>query len=396
MFFQTKGELFLNSSLTSTRKLFFLAGEQSGDLHGSLVIRHLKQINPDLQIDGIGGPMMQEAGMNCFHSSDELAVIGFVEVLKNIRHLYGILNDVREWLAKNRPDMVILIDYPGFNQRVAEIARSLGIHVLYYICPQVWAWHASRVQKITRLINEAVVVFPFEVDIWAKAGATVNWFGHPLIGVAQPSHEPEEIKATMQLNEKSLISLLPGSRTQEIYYIFPVLLDAAELILKQRPDTRFLLPVASTIDDERILAHLKGRNLPITMLRGQTYDAVAVSDLCLVASGTATLETAIIGTPMVVVYKVNWLTSLISKFVIEAEHIGLPNVVAGRRIVPEFIRGDFKPELIAREAIDILDNPEKQKKMREELSQVRASLGEEGASRRVAEHIATRLKELHP
>ncbi|NCB37813.1 MAG: lipid-A-disaccharide synthase [Erysipelotrichia bacterium] len=376
------------------RKIFFLAGEQSGDLHGSLVIKHLKKLHPEVQIEGIGGPMMKAAGMNCLHSSDELAVIGFVEVLKNIRPLYAILSDVREWLTRERPDMVVLIDYPGFNQKVAEIARSLGIHVLYYICPQVWAWHASRVKKFTRLINEAVVVFPFEVDIWAKAGATVNWFGHPLIGIAQPSAPKNEIIKLMQLGDASLVSLLPGSRTQEIYYIFPVLLDAAELILKQRPNTRFLLPVASTIDDERILAHLKGRDLPITMLRGQTYDAISVSDVCLVASGTATLETAIIGTPMVVVYKVNWLTSLISKFVIEAEHIGLPNVIAGKRIVPEFIRGDFKADLIAAEAIKIIDDPKKQETMREDLRKVRESLGEAGASRRVAEHIAARITEL--
>lgn len=376
------------------RKIFFLAGEQSGDLHGSLVIKHLKQLHPGLKVDGIGGPMMKEAGMNCIHSSDELAVIGFVEVIKNLRHLYGILRDVREWLTRERPDMVVLIDYPGFNQRIAEIARLLGIHVVYYICPQVWAWHASRVQKFTRLINEAVVVFPFEVDIWAKAGSTVNWFGHPLIGIAKPSAPKSEIVNLMQLGDATLVSLLPGSRTQEIYYIFPVLLDAAELILKQRPNTRFLLPVASTIDDERILAHLKGRNLPITMLRGQTYDAISVSDVCLVASGTATLETAIIGTPMVVVYKVHWLTSLISKFVIEAEHIGLPNVIAGRRIVPEFIRGDFKAELIAKEAISIIDDPQKQQTMRQELAKVRESLGEAGASGRVAAHIAARMQEL--
>ncbi|HPW59516.1 MAG TPA: lipid-A-disaccharide synthase, partial [Candidatus Rifleibacterium sp.] len=163
----------------------------------------------------------------------------------------------------------------------------------------------------------------------------------------------------------------------------------------RRRHTRFLLPVASTIDDERILAHLRGRNLPITMLRGQTYDAISVSDVCLVASGTATLETAIIGTPMVVVYKVNWLTSLISKFVIEAEHIGLPNVIAGRRIVPEFIRGDFKADLIAKEALSILDDPQKQQTMREELAKVRASLGETGASQRVAGHLAKRIQELH-
>jgi lipid-A-disaccharide synthase len=174
----------------------------------------------------------------------------------------------------------------------------------------------------------------------------------------------------------------------------PSLLDAAELILKQKPNTRFLLPAASTIDDSRILEHLKGRNLPLTLLRGQTYDAISVSDLCLVASGTATLETAIIGVPMIVVYKVNWLTSLISKFIIQAPHIGLPNVIAGKRIVPEFIRGDFKPALIAREAIDFLDNPEKLARMRKELQKIRQSLGETGASRRVADHINARLEDL--
>lgn len=379
-------------SKNSARRIFFLAGEQSGDLHGSLVIRHLLRADPTVQVDGIGGPMMKEAGMNCIHSSDELAVIGFVEVLKNIRHLYRILNDVREWFKNERPDMVVLIDYPGFNQRVAEIARQMGIYVLYYICPQVWAWHASRVKKITRLINEAVVVFPFEKEIWARANATVEWFGHPLVGIAQPSAEPEVLKKELELKEKNVISLLPGSRTQEIYYILPALLDAAELILKEKPDVRFLLPAANTIDDARILEHLKGRNLPITMLRGQTYDAISVSDLCLVASGTATLETAIIGVPMIVVYKVNWLTSLISLFVIQAQHIGLPNVIAGRRIVPEFIRGDFKPELIAREAISILEDEPRMKKMREELRRVRESLGDPGASRRVAEHILSRLR----
>lgn len=382
------------SEISRIQRIFFLAGEQSGDLHGSLVIGHLRRIAPDIRIDGIGGPMMKAVGMNCIHSSDELAVIGFVEVLKNIRHLYRILNDVRRWLSEERPDMVVLIDYPGFNQRVAEIARSMNIHVLYYICPQVWAWHASRVQKITRLINEAVVVFPFEVDIWARAGAVVNWFGHPLIGVAQPSDDRANLRPALQGDADTLVSLLPGSRTQEIHYILPELLDAAELILKKRPKTRFLLPVAGTIDDSLVLPHLKGRNLPITMLRGQTYDAIAVSDLCLVASGTATLETAIIGTPMVVVYKVNWLTSLISKFVIQAEHIGLPNVIAGRRIVPEFIRGDFKASLIAAEALDILSNQQRQAKMREELELVRQSLGEDGASSRVAAHIAARIKEL--
>jgi lipid-A-disaccharide synthase len=271
----------------------------------------------------------------------------------------------------------------------------MGIYVVYYICPQVWAWHASRVKKITRLINEAIVVFPFEVDIWKKANARVEWFGHPLVGIAQPSSPPYVIRKELDIKKDELVvSLLPGSRTQEIYYILPSLLDAAELILQQKPNTRFLLPAAGTIDDSRILEHLKGRKLPLTVLRGQTYDAIAVSDLCLVASGTATLETAIIGIPMIVVYRVNWLTSLISKLVIQARHIGLPNVIAGKRIVPEFIRADFKPELIGREAIKILDDPKRRQKIRDELTKVRESLGEPGASRRVADQIARRLEEI--
>ena len=359
----------------SSPKIFFLAGEQSGDLHGSLVINELKKIRDDIEIHGIGGPMMRAAGMNCLHGSEELAVIGFVEVLKNIRHLYQILNDVREWLKANKPDMIVLIDYPGFNQRVAEIAKDLGIHVLYYICPQVWAWNSGRVKKYKKIISEAVVVFPFEQEIWGNAGIETNWFGHPLLSVAKPSVSKVEIKKDLQLENNFVVSLLPGSRSQEIYYIFPVLLDAAEEILKQKPNTRFLLPIAETIPDDRILPYLRGRKLPVTMLRGQTYDAISMSDVCMVASGTATLETAIIGTPMTIVYKVNWLTSLISKFVIQAKHIGLPNVIAGKRIVPEFIRGDFRPEKIAAGVLEILDNPKKQKEIREELAKVKASLG---------------------
>jgi lipid-A-disaccharide synthase len=378
----------------SSPKVFFLAGEQSGDLHGSLVINELKKIRADIDVHGIGGPMMRAAGMNCLHSSEELAVIGFVEVLKNIRHLYKILNDVREWLKANKPDMVVLIDYPGFNQRVAEIAKELGIHVLYYICPQVWAWNSGRVKKYKKIISEAVVVFPFEQEIWGDAGIETNWFGHPLLSVAKASVSKLEIKKELQLENNFVVSLLPGSRSQEIYYIFPVLLDAAEEILRKKPNTRFLLPLAETIPDERILPYLRGRKLPITMLRGQTYDAISMSDVCMVASGTATLETAIIGTPMTIVYKVNWLTSLISKFVIQAKHIGLPNVIAGKRIVPEFIRGDFRPEKIAAGVLEILDNPKKQKEIRDELAKVKASLGEPGAEIRVAKHISDRLEAL--
>jgi len=382
------------NKIKSSGRVFFVAGEHSGDLHGSLVLSHLKRLKPDITFEGIGGPLMKNAGLNCLHSIDELAVIGFVEVLKNLRHLLSIFSDIKRRFRTHKPDILVLIDYPGFNVRLAEVAKNMGIHVLYYICPQVWAWHAGRVNKITKAIDEAVVVFPFELEIWKKAGADVSWFGHPLVGITESKISAKKFRADLNLGEGPVISILPGSRYQEIYYILPGLLDTAEIILKERPSSKFLLPIAGTISDAIIKPHLSGRNLPITLLRGQTYEAIESSDLALVASGTATLETAIIGTPMIIVYQTNWFTSILSKFLIQAPHIGLPNVLAGKQIVPEFIRWNFKPAAVAREALSILSDPEKHRLIRDNLHQVRITLGETGASGRVADHILARLARL--
>ncbi|MGI6445416.1 MAG: lipid-A-disaccharide synthase [Candidatus Ozemobacteraceae bacterium] len=375
------------------KKIFFLAGEQSGDLHGALVIKQLKRIFPEVAVSGVGGSMMKEAGMECIYSCDDLAVIGFIEVIKNIRRLMNIEKGIAEWLKKERPEMVVLIDYPGFNKRIAKIAKKLGIHVLYYICPQVWAWHSSRVKEYTEIISESIVVFPFEVDIWRKAGGKVNYFGHPLIGVAKPEKTKSEFLSGLEITKTPVISLMPGSRKQEIGYILPELLKTAKLILNEFADAQFILPLASAIDDSLINEYLIDSSLPIKVVRGQTYDAVAASDLCIVASGTATLETAIIGTPMIVVYRVNWLTSFLSRYLIEAEHIGLPNVIAGKRIIPEFIRDKFEAQLIAKEAVDILKDKNRQKSMHESLNAVREKLGNPGAGERVAQYIAAKMRE---
>ena len=375
-------------------KVFILAGEPSGDLHGSLILSHLKRRIPDLHAEGVGGALMRSAGLNCLHSIDELAVIGFVEVIKNLRHFLKIFNDLKRHLRRSPPDLLILIDYPGLNVRLAEYAKSIGIRVLYYICPQVWAWNPGRVEKITRIIDEAIVVFPFEVDIWKNAGADVHWFGHPLIGTVESRIPPKAFRASLELGDGPVISLLPGSRSQEISYILPALLDSAEKILARKPGTKFLLPMARTIDEKQILPHLEGRDLPIRLLKGQTYEAVQASDLALVASGTATLETAILGTPMIIVYQTNWFTSLISRFVIQAPHIGLPNVLMGEKIVPEFIRRQFNPEMVARESLEILADPARQQLIRENLQKVRVILGEKGASIRIADHIVEKYGEV--
>lgn len=378
------------------KKIFFLAGEHSGDLQGSIVIRHLKKIMPEVEITGVGGKLMKEAGMTCIHSSDEMAVMGIIEVIKSFKCLKHIKSDIQQWLSENRPDMVVLIDYPDFNRMIASYAKSIGLYVLYYITPQVWAWRSGRVKDFVKVIDEAVVFFPFEVDIWNKDGTEVNWFGHPLIGKAVPSASKEVIQANLNIKSNKVIGILPGSRTQEIDYILPELLEASELILKKYPDVEFLLPLASTIEQSHVSSYLdKHPKLNVKIVRDRAYDVMAASDVCLITSGTATLETAIIGTPMVVVYRTNWITSILTKYFIESDYIALPNVIANKRIVPELIRENFKANNVAYAAIEILEDEKLKNRIKDDLKKVKESLGEPGAGERVAEHIASKLKELN-
>ena len=385
----------MDNTSKKIKKIFFLAGEHSGDLQGSIVIKQLKKIMPEVEISGVGGKLMKEAGMTCIHNSDEMAVIGIIEVVKNFKILKHIKADIQNWLKDNQPDMVVLIDYPDFNRMIASYAKSIGLYVLYYITPQVWAWRSGRVKDFVKVIDEAVVFFPFEVDIWNKDGTKVNWFGHPLVGKAVPSASKEEIREKLDVKSEKVVGILPGSRTQEIDYILPELLNAADLILKKYSNIEFLLPLASTIEETHVRSYLEQhKDLKVKIVRDQTYDVMAASDVCLVTSGTATLDTAIVGTPMVVVYRTNWLTSILTKYFLESEYIALPNVIANKKIVPELIRENFKANNIAYAASEILENETLRKQIREDLKKVKESLGEPGAGERVAEHIANRLKEL--
>ncbi len=370
-----------------SKRLFIIAGEHSGDLHGSLVLSHLKTLNSDITVEGIGGPMMRAAGMRDIYPAEDLAVIGFVEVIRNLGRLLDIYRGIKRHLEQNPPDLLVLIDYPGFNVRIATMAKKMGIKVLYFILPQVWAWNKSRIPKIASVVDEAVVVFPFEVDIWRQAGVKVACFGHPLVGKVEARTSKAEFRAQHQLGNGPVVSLLPGSRSQEIHYILPTMLEAARLIYEKYPDARFVLPLAATIDRQLAQPYVDRACLPLVTLREQTYDAVSACDLALVASGTATLETAILGTPMVIVYQTNFFTALLSRFLIESEYIGLPNVIAGRRVVPEFIRWHFRPQTVADAAIEILGDAQRRTAIVAGLSEVRERLGTPGASQRLAEHL---------
>jgi lipid-A-disaccharide synthase len=368
-------------------RVMIIAGEPSGDLHGAGVVRELKRLNPDCSIYGIGGDKMQAAGMELIYHIREISVMGFWEVLQHLPLLRSVKATMSALLLMRRPDVVVLIDYPGFNLRFAAIAKIAGIRVVYYISPQVWAWH--RVKKMKNVVDTMLVVFPFEVEIYKHAGIDVKFVGHPLLEVLTEPQSKQDFCTRYGLDpQKPILGLFPGSRRQEIERIFPAMLGAARLLHRQH-DVQALVGVASILDYEYMNSFLRD-DFPVQLVQNATYDIMKNSDVAIVTSGTATLETSYYQTPMVVVYKTSWLSYLIGRLLIKIKNISLANIVAGKRVVPELLQSRVTPRQIAVETVTLLDDNDLRSKMAEELSVVKTQLGTKGASTRVAEVIQSR------
>jgi lipid-A-disaccharide synthase len=363
-----------------------IAGEASGDLHGSGVIRELKRRNPSAEIYGIGGNRMQAEGMQLIFHVKELAVMGFVEVLKRLPLLRSVERTLTQVVKARRPDVLLLIDYPGFNLRFAKTARSLGIRIVYYISPQVWAWHAGRLKKMRGLIDKMLVVFQFEEDLYRREGIEVAFVGHPLLEVLTEGQDRTGFCTRYGIGTgKPILALFPGSRRQEIEEIFPAMIGAARMLQKQL-GVEVVVGAASALDYDYLKSFVMG-DFPIRLVQNATYDIMANADLALVTSGTATLETACYRTPMIVVYKTSWPTYLIGRLLVRISNIGLVNIVAGKTVVPELLQGAVTPHRLAREAARMLQDEKLLASIREELAVVRQRLGTPGASARVAETI---------
>lgn len=371
--------------------MLIVAGEASGDLHGSNLIKSLKERDPSLVFYGIGGEKMRGAGLNAVADSRELAVVGISEVILKLGKLYAAFNKLKKALDERRPDVVVLIDYPDFNLYVAKEAKKRKIPVIYYISPQVWAWRRGRVKKIARLVDKMLVVFPFEVDIYQKAGIDVEYVGHPLSATVSSRLSKDDAKASLGMAQCQSVALLPGSRRHEVARLLPVMIAAASLIKKEMPDIQFVLPAADTIEDNFIKSFIHD-NIQIRIVRGGCYEALRASDAALVASGTATLETALMGVPMVIVYKFSFLTAIFGRLFVHIDDVGLPNIVAGRRIVPELIQEEATPSALAENILRILKDRDTREKMVYELKEVKNKIGNVDASRRAAEAIYKIIK----
>lgn len=376
----------------ASKRIMIIAGEASGDLHGSALVRESRVLDPALRFFGIGGSLMRAEGVATLVDAREMAVVGLVEVLAHFPTIFRAFRKMEKILKQNPPDLLILIDYPDFNLRLAKIAKSVGVKVLYYISPQVWAWRVGRVKKIARIVDRMAVVFPFEVPFYEKEGVPVSFVGHPLVDSVRPTMSREMAQTAFGIDPNSrTVGLFPGSRKQEIRTHLPILLESARLLLERFPELQFILPLASSLERADLESFLEGSGIAVSIVEGKGYDVMQVCDAIISVSGTVTLEIALIGVPMVIIYRVSPLTYQAAKRLIRVDHVGICNIVADQRVVRELIQHEAQPEIIAEEISRILTDSSYADAIRSGLSEVRERLGSGGCSVRVAEIVQEML-----
>jgi lipid-A-disaccharide synthase len=375
------------------KKVMIMAGEASGDLHGSNLVREIRRQDPSIAFYGVGSRKMKDAGVQLLADASEISVVGATEVLTHLRPLCRVFNSLKRFLDQERPDLLILIDFPDFNIMLGKKAKKMGIPVLYYISPQVWAWRKKRIKTIAELVKAIIVVFPFEVALYKGAGVDVRFVGHPLTDIVQSPYNQAEAKAQFGLApEKRTIAILPGSRTREISHLLPDMLRTAGILSERFQDLQFVLPVAPTLSESFVRPFLQNGPVPVTLVDGRVYDVLRAADAALVTSGTATLETGLMEVPMVIAYRVSALSYFIGRMIIDVEHIGLVNIVAGKRVVPELVQHDSTPQNMADAMSRLLADPVYYQQVRTQLAGIRSRLGEKGTSSRVASVVLAFLR----
>jgi len=374
-------------------RVLIVAGEASGDLHGAHLVREMKALAPSLSFSGVGGQNLEAEGVRLIARSSEMAVVGLTEVFSKLRFIAGVYFRLRGMLRAEKPDLVILIDYPDFNLRLAAAARDAGVPVFYYISPQVWAWRKNRIHRIREVVDRMAVILPFEQDVYAQMGVHVDFVGHPLLDAVKRTRSREEALAAFGLRDAwPIVALLPGSREKEVTTLLPEMAGAAEILARDFPGAQFVLPRADTVDPALVQGILSRHRAAVRVLDGQMYDAVGLADAAMVASGTATLETALLETPMVIAYRISPLTAAVGKRFIRVEHIGLVNLIAGKRLAPELVQEDASAPRLAAEIKALLSDRERRDAIRSELAGIRHKLGEPGAARRAAELAVELMK----
>jgi len=372
----------------NSNSLLIIAGELSGDVQGGKLVAAIKELSPDIKVTGIGGDNMEAAGMELLHHIREMSFLGFSEVVKHLPFIRKLMNELTEWIETNRPETVILIDYPGFNLRLAKKAKNLGCRIVYYISPQIWAWGGGRIKKIARFVDHMIVVFPFEEELYKSAGVKVDFVGHPILEGLNSEFTKEEFFEIHDLKlDNPIVGLLPGSRAQEVENLYHQMAEAVDLMKKELPGLQTVTGISPTLN-ENIYSIIEADK--ILQHSDDIYDVMEHSDMLFVASGTATLESACLGTPMIIVYRVSSISWFLGKLLVKLKNIGLVNIVAGEKIVPEILQSEVTATRLASEGLSLLGDKTLMADTRKRLLMVKDSLGATGASQRAAELIVNR------
>lgn len=377
----------MTASDTENRRALIVAGESSGDLHGSNLLRAATEIDPQLHFFGVGGDRMRAAGCKIVFGSDELSVMGLFEVFGQLPRLLARYRQLKAiLLGDERPELLVLIDFPDFNLRLAKVAKQAGIPVLYYISPKVWAWRSGRARTIAERVDRLALIFPFEPEIYSRWGVKAEYVGNPLLDEFAENRPDGSLRECYGFSaDQQIAGIFPGSRKSELKYIFPTLLKTIRRLAQQKPDLKFLLPVAPSLSRSFFEQEIAGTGLPIILVDENIYEVAAACDAVLTVSGTVTLQIALTGTPMAILYKISPLSYQIGRRLIKIEHAGLTNIVAGKGIVREFIQDAANPEDLCQEMLRLLDDADYVAAMRVQLERVQQLMGEPGCSTKVAQ-----------
>lgn len=374
------------------KRLVIIAGEESGDVHAASFVRRLKARHANLEFTGIGGKHMQDAGVHLISDLARYGVTGLSEVFKHIRVIRRAFKDIKAHLTANKPDLLVLVDYPGFNLRLARFAKQvLGIRIVYYISPQIWAWKANRIHTIRNCVDHMAVILPFEKQLYERANVPVSFVGHPLVDKVVAS-DMDEMRQQLGLpKNKKLIAMLPGSRTHEIERHMPVLRDTANMLNNQLQDLHFVIPIAGTIDSKQVRAYFSKTSLSYTLINSQAIETVACSDCVVVASGTASLECALLTKPMCIIYKSSLLTYIMAMKLIKIKFLGLCNLLQNEMIAPELLQYDCNAVELTRVLYDLLTDSEIALRMITRLKQLKESLSLQSADCTIEQLIESEL-----
>jgi len=372
-------------------RLLVSSGEASGELYGAELVRHVRALTGPLEVFGLGGDRLAAEGTTLVAHVRDLAVVGLLEVVSHLPRLRGIFSSLLREVERRPPDLAVLIDYPDFNLRLARELRKRGVRVVYYVSPQVWAWRRGRIRTIRETAEKMLVIFPFEEDLYREAGVPVSFVGHPLVEHVRPAADPAAFVREIGFDPaRPVVAVLPGSRPKEVRHILPGLAGAIGILAARHPGLQFVVAQAPALDAS-LYAAVASRP-DVRLVRGRAHEALSAASVGLVASGTATVEAAILGTPMVVVYRLSPLTYALGKPLVRVPHYAMANLIAGRRIVPELVQADFTPERVAEEAGALLTDAALRERVRADLAEVRRRLGGPGASARAAAEIGALLR----